>query len=108
MPSPSPTTTSAVKLNRRPPLTTLATRLIATTRSRYDVEGAPAPAPRPSPRRSRRPQSPPGPPPRPPPSPPTVPPARVSPGPAGASAPLSSWHHVLLTGRRTSVVLIRS
>ena len=28
MPSPSPTTTSAVKLKRRPPLTTLATRLI--------------------------------------------------------------------------------
>ena len=26
MPSPSPTTTSAVKLNRRPPFTTLATR----------------------------------------------------------------------------------
>ena len=32
-PAPSPTTTSAVKLNRRPPLTTLATRLIETTRS---------------------------------------------------------------------------
>src|SRR5437016_5508576 len=29
----SPTTTSAVKENRRPPLTTLATRLISTTRS---------------------------------------------------------------------------
>src|SRR5437879_8336017 len=29
----SPTTTSAVNENRRPPLTTLATRLIATTRS---------------------------------------------------------------------------
>src|SRR5699024_1708107 len=34
MPSPSPTTTSAVKAKRRPPLTTLATRLICTTRSR--------------------------------------------------------------------------
>ena len=33
-PLPSPTTTSAVKLNLRPPLTTLATRLIVTTRSR--------------------------------------------------------------------------
>src|SRR5262245_14525214 len=32
-PRPSPTTTSAVKEKRRPPLTTLATRLIATTRS---------------------------------------------------------------------------
>src|SRR5438876_3363345 len=32
-PWPSPTTTSAVNENRRPPLTTLATRLIATTRS---------------------------------------------------------------------------
>src|SRR4051794_24664588 len=31
--SSSPTTTSAVKLKRRPPLTTLATRLISTTRS---------------------------------------------------------------------------
>src|SRR3954454_15194149 len=71
MPSPSPTMTSAVKLNRRPPFTTLATRLIATTRSRYAVVGAPAPAPRPSPRRSRRPDSPPGPP---------VPPRRCAPG----------------------------
>ena len=33
VPSPSPTTTRAVKLKRRPPFTTLATRLIATTRS---------------------------------------------------------------------------
>src|SRR4029453_13817833 len=32
-PRPSPTTTRAVKENRRPPLTTLATRLMATTRS---------------------------------------------------------------------------
>src|SRR5688500_12612279 len=33
MPFSSPTTTRAVKENRRPPLTTLATRLISTTRS---------------------------------------------------------------------------
>src|SRR5688572_9928903 len=32
-PAPSPTTTIALKLKRRPPLTTLATRLICTTRS---------------------------------------------------------------------------
>src|SRR3954447_10025268 len=49
MPSPSPTTTSAVKLKRRPPLTTLATRLIATTRSTYAVFSWAAP-----PERSRR------------------------------------------------------
>src|SRR5215510_1351035 len=52
MPLPSPTTTSAVKLNRRPPWTTLATRLMVTTRSRYAVPlSAP---PRRSSRRSRR------------------------------------------------------
>ena len=34
IPLPSPTTTRAVKLNRRPPLTTLATRLMVTTCSR--------------------------------------------------------------------------
>src|SRR3954467_10461158 len=50
MPSPSPTITSAVKLNRRPPLTTLATRLIATTRSMYAVLSPPCP------RRSSRPR----------------------------------------------------
>ena len=33
MPLPSPTTTTALKLKRRPPFTTLATRLICTTRS---------------------------------------------------------------------------
>src|SRR5215475_12439676 len=59
MPSPSPTTTSAVKLNRRPPLTTLATRLIATTRSTCGLFSGAAP-PRPPSRRSRR--SPPPPP----------------------------------------------
>src|SRR5438270_6277242 len=60
MPSPSPTTTSAVKLNRRPPLTTLATRLIVTTRSRYALfSGALAPLLRPSPRPRRSPRSPP-------------------------------------------------
>src|SRR6266545_2373599 len=56
MPSPSPTTTRAVKLNRRPPFTTLATRLIATTRSRCGVFSAGAlPRPPPSRRFSRRP-----------------------------------------------------
>src|SRR3954470_7788476 len=35
LPAPSPTTTSAVKEKRRPPLTTLATRLMAITRSSY-------------------------------------------------------------------------
>src|ERR1700722_17323811 len=53
MPLPSPTTTSAVKLNRRPPWTTLATRLMVTTRSRYAVPYS-APGPRRSSRRSRR------------------------------------------------------
>src|SRR6478609_6014632 len=53
MPSPSPTTTSAVKLNRRPPLTTLATRLIVTTRSRCGFFSG-AFCPRPPSRRSRR------------------------------------------------------
>src|SRR5437667_9507648 len=52
MPSPSPTTTRAVKLKRRPPFTTLATRLIATTRSTYALFST-APSRRPS-RRSRR------------------------------------------------------
>src|SRR5829696_1821586 len=62
VPSPSPTTTRAVKLNRRPPRWTLATRLIATTRSMYAVLSAP-PSRRPSrSRRSRR--SAPAPPPR--------------------------------------------
>src|SRR5215217_1405876 len=37
LPAPSPTTTSAVKENRRPPLTTLATRLMAMTRSTYGL-----------------------------------------------------------------------
>src|SRR5215208_5659749 len=50
MPSPSPTITRAVKLKRRPPLTTLATRLIATTRSMYAVLSALSP-----PRRLSRP-----------------------------------------------------
>src|SRR4051794_7610162 len=60
MPSPSPTTTRAVKLKRRPPFTTLATRLIATTRSTYAVLSAPPrPPSRPPPRRSFEPRSPP-------------------------------------------------
>src|SRR4051794_17042325 len=53
MPSPSPTIISAVKLKRRPPLTTLATRLIVTRRSMYGVLSWAAP-PRPPSRRSRR------------------------------------------------------
>src|SRR3954469_14031246 len=57
VPSPSPTITRAVKLKRRPPLTTLATRLIATTRSRCGVFSTGA-LPRPPSRRlSRRPPS---------------------------------------------------
>src|SRR4249919_1826996 len=43
----------AVKLKRRPPLTTLATRLIVTSRSMYGVLSWAAP-PRPPSRRSRR------------------------------------------------------
>src|SRR3954452_20603268 len=56
VPSPSPTTTRAVKLNRRPPLTTFATRLMVTTRSRCGLfSGAPpSRPPRPPSRRSRR------------------------------------------------------
>src|ERR1700754_4284164 len=50
MPSPSPTTTRAVKLKRRPPWTTFAPRLIATTRSTYWLFSAPPP------RRSSRPR----------------------------------------------------
>src|SRR3954451_23587688 len=86
MPSPSPTTTSAVKLNRRPPLTTLATRLMATTRSRYAVADAPAPAPRPSPRRSRR-------------SPPAPVPRRWAPGIRTSLSFLSSECQPASTGR---------
>src|SRR5689334_7227745 len=59
IPLPSPTTTRAVKLKRRPPLTTLATRLMVTTCSRYAACFSAAP-PRRSSRRSRR--SPPPPP----------------------------------------------
>src|SRR5262249_38262836 len=80
MPSPSPTTTSAVKLKRRPPFTTLATRLIATTRSRCGVFSWAAP-PRPPSRRSRPPRRSPRSP-RSPPWPPCWPPpnCRVRPG----------------------------
>src|SRR3954447_16889496 len=56
VPSPSPTTTRAVKLKRRPPLTTLATRLMVTTRSTYAFLSAAASRrlSRPPPGRSRR------------------------------------------------------
>src|SRR5215469_1913154 len=67
MPLPSPTTTRAVKLNLRPPLTTLATRLIVTTRSRYTACFSLPPRSRRSSRRSRR-------------SPPPWPPRRGPPG----------------------------
>src|SRR5690606_34205798 len=60
MPLPSPTTTRAVKLKRRPPLTTFATRLIFTTRSMYETPLSAAP-PRRSSRRSRRSPPPPAP-----------------------------------------------
>src|SRR3978361_372654 len=57
MPSPSPTITRAVKLKRRPPLTTFATRLMATTRSMYWFLSSPPPRPprppRPPPRSPR-------------------------------------------------------
>src|ERR1700744_167818 len=57
MPLPSPTMTSAVKLNRRPPLTNLETRLMATTRSRELLLSPPGSRPpRPPPRSSRRPR----------------------------------------------------
>src|SRR4051794_38676077 len=49
VPSPSPTITRAVKLKRRPPLTTLATRLIVTTFSMYCDFSAPRPLSRPRP-----------------------------------------------------------
>src|ERR1044072_6175621 len=84
MPSPSPTATRAVKLKRRPPFTTLATRLMATTRSRCGVLSWAAP-PRPPSRRFRPPppRSPRALPPRSPPwPPPWLPPpnCRVRPG----------------------------
>src|SRR5690606_23951364 len=66
MPLPSPTTTSAVKLKRRPPLTTFDTRLIVTTRSRKALFSAESPrrlSRRSPPRRSRPPsEAPPAPP----------------------------------------------
>src|SRR4051795_6509873 len=65
VPSPSPTITSAVKLKRRPPLTTLDTRLMATTRSMKLLFSAGAPpGPRPPSPRARRALPPPAPPPR--------------------------------------------
>src|SRR5918997_4878565 len=79
-PLPSPTTTRALKLNRRPPLTTLATRRISTTLSWNSLSRPPRPPRPPPPRLSRpRPPGPPGPPPRPPrpggpPGPPGAPP----------------------------------
>src|SRR5436309_9727409 len=82
----SPTTTKALKLNRRPPLTTLAERLMNTTFS--DNCSPPWPS-RPDseseggrPRRGPRPR----PPNRPPPPPPLWPPPPIGPPPALAAA----------------------
>src|SRR4051812_9613753 len=90
MPSPSPTITSAVKLKRRPPLTTLDTRLMATTRSmNWLFSAAPPPGPRPPSRRSRRslpPPEPPGPP-----VPPAPPPRRCGPGIRRPSRSVQKW-----------------
>src|SRR5919201_438637 len=61
LPLPSPTTTRAVKENRRPPLTTLATRLIATTRSSNCDLGASSRLSRPRSSRGGRLPCPPGP-----------------------------------------------
>src|SRR4051794_38904560 len=66
--------TRAVKEKRRPPFTTLATRLIVTTRSRYALFSAAGPRPS---RRSRR-------------SPPAPPPRRCAPGITGSSSQLFS------------------
>src|SRR5260221_2081275 len=71
-PCPSPTATSALKLKRRPPFTTFATRLIATT---FSMRSLPSRSPRLSPPRPPPPPprprlSPPPPPPGPPPGPP--------------------------------------
>src|SRR6478735_7054674 len=85
MPLPSPTTTSAVKLKRRPPLTTLETRLMVTTRSTKAFFSG-ALSRRPS--RSRR-----WPPRSPPPAEPAavlVPPRRWGPG-IRRSSSLKSW-----------------
>src|SRR2546422_875051 len=81
-PCPSPTATSALNPKRRPPLTTLATRLIEITFSM-----------RPSPSRCRSPpsrRSPP--PPRPPPPPPPRPPPPVGPPGRAAAPPLPLPH----------------
>src|SRR5665647_3430693 len=88
-PCPSPTATSALKLKRRPPFTTLATRLIATT---FSIRSLCSRSPRLSPPRPPpppRPRSEPGPPPgplRPPPAPPPGPP-RPRPPPPPAPPP---------------------
>src|SRR6185312_12001432 len=55
MPFPSPTTTRSVKLKRRPPLTTLDTRLMVTTRSRNLSFSASRALSRPRPRPPRSP-----------------------------------------------------
>src|SRR4051812_4478257 len=98
MPSPSPTTTSAVKLKRRPPLTTLATRLIVTTRSMNAVfSAALSRGPRSfRSRRSRRPEFSPVPPPAPAPGPP--PPRRWGPAIRGSFPSSSSQCQTAFAG----------
>ena len=67
-PLPSPTATRALKENRRPPFTTLATRLIATTFSTMSLGCSRSRSRRGPPRHPGRPARPPRPPPRPPPA----------------------------------------
>ena len=88
-PCPSPTATRALKEKRRPPFTTFATRLIATTFSTRSEAPSPRPCaspPRPPRPPSRPPPDPPGPPsrprpPEPPPGPPRPPPGAPRPPP---------------------------
>src|SRR6202022_727645 len=80
-PCPSPTATSALNENRRPPFTTFATRLIAIT---FSTSSLP-PSPRP-PSRSR-----PLPSPRPPPPPPPAPPPTSSGAAATSRAAATAW-----------------
>src|SRR5450432_2365329 len=87
LPRPSPTATSALKLKRRPPFTTFATRLIEITFSRRSPPSRSPPRPPPSRPRPRSPPGPPRPPPGPPrPAPPPGPP-RLPPGPPRPAPP---------------------
>src|SRR5947208_11278189 len=87
-PCPSPTATSALNPKRRPPLTTLATRLIEITFSmRPSPSRCRSPPSRRSPPRPRPPPPGPGPPPPPPPPPPAPPPPPPPPPPAPPHPP---------------------